>query len=221
MTTIQNTSSSAAGAVRAALDPAPSTPAASDTTLPDPDTALALSGDPAAELAALMVKNGNNARKIEQSARDMQEQIAEREDDAEVDAMRRKASDTLNAGWAEGAGMMAQGACELGAATAEADSALPGSKGAQARATGTGWNAGGEMTNAAGTVVAAGYRASAANDDADAEAHRASAGRARTAAEDLHDEKRGADDLISAALDFYRDYVSSKATERAATLHRS
>jgi hypothetical protein len=217
MTTIQQTNHVSTAQV--SLDDVSST-TTSTPSLPDPDTALALSGDPGAELAALMVKNGAQQREVSEKARDVQESVEEQEDAAEVGAMRQKASDIMNAGWAEGATMMVQGASGLVAAGVDASAPL-GDAGAGTRAGAAAVRAGGTMVASVGTVVGAGFHADAAGCDATASSHKASADRAHAAADDEKDAKKAGDDLIAAALDFYRDYVSSQSSERSATLHRS
>jgi hypothetical protein len=218
MTTVQGTSR-ACEAV-ASLDGSSSGAMTEMTSLPDPDTALAMSGDPGAELAALMVKNGTEQRQVAQTQRDTQENIEAQEDSAEVSAMRQKADDIRSAGWAEGATMMVQGASGMIAAGVEADAPM-GDAGAQTRAEGAGVRAAGTMVAALGTVDGAAYRADAAGCDASAASHKAAADRAHTAADDAKDAKKGGDDLIAAALDFYKDYVSNQSSERGAALHRA
>jgi hypothetical protein len=220
MTTIRQTSpgiAAVAATVVTGDDPIPPSPS---SVLPDPITTLALSGDPGAELAALMVTSGSQQRQAADAARQIQEKTEEQEDDAEVSAMRQKASDIQSAGWAEGLGMAFEGGMGVAGAAVSADAAL-GDAGASQRAAGAGLSAGGKVGNAVG-VIAGGYdKADEATMDANAASHRAAADQARTAADDLKDAHKSGDDLVSAALEFYREYTGAKASERGAALHRS
>lgn len=182
--------------------------------LPEPDAALAFSGDPAAELAALAVETGTAQRKEAQVCRDLQRQDEQREDQAQVAALRAKASDILDAGLVEGVGMMGEGALDFAAAPEVTSSGTPTPDGAKLRAAGT-------FTRGISTIGAGTYKAAEASCDADAAAHKAAADRARQAADDMHDARKDAEQYVSAAIDFYRDYTSAQASERAALLHRS
>jgi len=214
MTTIQQTTRTTALVAAAEVEDEGASSTSSSPILPNPNTALALSGDPGAELAALMVEAGTQQRQTAQAARETQERTAEQEDDAEVSAMRQKANDIESAGWAEGLGMAFEGGMGIAGAAV-------GGAGASQRPIGAGLNAGGKVGDAVG-LVAGGYaKADGATMDADAAAHKAAADRARAAGDDLKDARKSGDDLVSAALDFYREYTGAKSSERAAALHRS
>jgi len=211
MTTIQQTSRTTAPVATPEVEDEEPPATSSSSVLPDPNATLALSGDPGAELAALMVDAGSRQRETAQAARQTQEKVEEQEDDAEVDAMRQKANDIESAGWAEGLGMAFEGGMGVAGAAV----------GGGARPLGAGLNAGGKVGDAVG-LVAGGYaKADGATMDANAAAHKAAADRARTAGDDLKDARKSGDDLVSAALDFYREYTGAKASERGAALHRS
>lgn len=220
MTTIQQTSRTTAPVATAEVEDEQPLSTSSSSVLPDPNTTLALSGNPGAELAALMVKAGAAQRDTAQAARETQEKVEEQEDDAEVSAMRQKASDIQTAGWAEGLGMAFEGAMGVAGAAVTAGAAT-GDAGATRRADGAGIGAGGRVGSATGLIAAAYPKADEATMDANAAAHKAASDRARTAGDDLKDARKSGDDLVSAALDFYREYTGAKASERGAALHRS
>lgn len=220
MTTIQQTNSTTATVATGAVEDEGSLATSSSSILPDPITTLALSGDPGAELAALMVKSGEQQRETAQAARQTQEKVEEQEDDAEVSAMRQKANDIESAGWAEGLGMAVEGGMGVAGAAVDARAA-EGAAGATQRADGAALTAGGKVGNAVGVVAGAYPKADETTMDANAAAHKAAADRARAAGDDLKDARKAGDDLVSAALDFYREYTGAKASERGAALHRS
>ncbi|HEY8041391.1 MAG TPA: hypothetical protein VIF15_16410 [Polyangiaceae bacterium] len=197
------------GQVHAATIPlVPPTPASTSTTvpdagpppLPDPLDALALSGDPGAELAALAVESGQAQRRSARAARDACEAAEVHEQDAEIAAMRQKADDLRVEGLIEGAGMAAQG---VGAVGGDATKGV------------------GLMAGGAAKVVATGRGADAANDDADATLHKNAAAHAKDAADAMHDTWKEGADYVKAALDFYREYTSTQAQSRSAALHRA
>jgi hypothetical protein len=176
--------------------------------------ALAVSGDPGAELAALAVLTGNDQQKVAQQARDTEETAEVVQDQLQVNDMRRKADEIRNAGWVEGGGMLLEGGLDLGAAGEVLSDGKPNQDANQLHADAT-------FVKALTTVGAATEKASESECDAAAAAHKAAADQARSAADDLHDAKKAAGEYVTAALDFYREYVSSQATERSATLHRA
>jgi hypothetical protein len=180
-----------------------------ETILPDPVAALTMSGDPGAELAALAVQSGEAQQTVAQAGRDVEEKIEVSEDDQQVADMRQKANDIRSAGLWEGAGMMLEGAGAVGSAFAHTALVGDGLKGA------------GKVGNGVAMMAAAKPKAAEANDDADAAAAKSASDQAKGAAEDLHDAKKAGGDLVSAALDFYREYTSAQASAHTAALHRA
>jgi hypothetical protein len=180
------------------------------TALPDPVTALALSGDPGAELAALAVQSGEQQENVARTARDTEVELEVHEDNLQVDAMHKKAEDIRASGIWEGVGMIAEGASGVVPAVVPvsnrvADAVRLGGKGA----------------NGIAAIASTFGKAAEANDDATAAAARSASDRAKGAADDLSDARKSAGDLISAALDFYREYTSAQATANTAALHRA
>jgi hypothetical protein len=177
--------------------------------LPDPLSALLLSGDPGAELAALAVQSGERQETTAQTSRDIEQKIEVDEDGQQVAAMEKKADDIRSAGILEGAGMAAEGVASVVGGCLDS------------RQLGDAIGHGGKAADGAATLGAAFPKAEAARDDANAAAAKSAADQARGAAEDLHDAKKSASDFISAALDFYREYTSAQASAQSAALHRA
>jgi hypothetical protein len=211
MTTIDPTYRPAT-AVAAASSSA-TNPSSVASVLPDPDEALALSGDPVVALAQLAVKNGNDQRDVAEKAREADEQAEHTQDELEVQAMREKAGEIRSAGYIEGAGTMLEGGIGFCAADKILDNGTPSPEGNR-------WKAAAIFVHASVEIHSGESRADEAGCDANSAAHRAAADQAKSAADDMHDAKKDAADYISAALDFYREYTSAKASEAGATLHR-
>jgi hypothetical protein len=131
------------------------------------------------------------------------------EDNQQVADMRQKANDMRSAGVVEGAGMMVEGGASIGAAFAPT------------REIGMGIQGGGKLANGGATIGKTMFQATQSNDDANATAAKSASDQAKGAADDLHDAKRAGGDLISAALDFYREYTSAQASASSAALHRA
>jgi hypothetical protein len=187
----------------------PANAASAANILPDPVTALQMSGDPGAELAALAVKSGEQQETNAQAARDTEQHMEVSEDNQQVAAMEQKANDIRSAGLWEGAGMMAEGAGSIASAFTTSMKWGDGLKGA------------GKAGDGAAIMGAAQPKAAAANDDANAAAAKSASDQAKGAADDLHDAKKAGADFISTAIDFYREYTSAQASARSAALHRA
>jgi hypothetical protein len=204
MTTI-NATQGPGGAAAITNDSATSSVEVSGTILPDP---IVMSGDPGAELAALAVQSGEEQETVAQAGRDAEQQMEVSEDNQQVADMRQKADDMRSAGVVEGVGMMAEGGASVGAAFVPTK-------------IGMGLQGGGKLANGGATIGKTMFQASEANDDANAAAAKSASDQAKGAADDLHDAKKAGGDLISAALDFYREYTSAQASASSAALHRA
>src|SRR5579883_3306389 len=123
MTTIDPTQGS--GGVCAVATTALSQAGSATPLLPEPLQTLAASGDPGAELAALAVTSGETQERVSQQARDAQRGVEAAADRAQVDAMRRKAQDTLEEGWVDGIGTMAAGGLDFASAGFTSPSGTP------------------------------------------------------------------------------------------------
>jgi hypothetical protein len=214
MTTV-NAAQGLSGAVTETVDQTMSAVAANAAdVLPDPLTALAMSGDPGAELAALAVKSGEQQETNAQAARDTQEKIEVSEDNQQVAAMNQKADAIRAGGLTEGLGMVAEGGFDVASAGAMSSDGKVTVQSAAMKFDGT-------VLKAGSIINGAGFKAAEANDDASAAAAKSASDQAKGAADDLHDAKKAGGDFISAALDFYREYTSAQASASSAALHRA
>jgi hypothetical protein len=216
MTTVSATQGGFYGAIAGNInDTLSSTPAADASVLPDPVDALAISGDPGAELAALAVKSGEQQQAGTQAARDTEQKIEVSEDEQQVAAMQKKADDIRSSGLADGLGMVAEGGFTVAAAGVTA------SGGAGASAESAALKFDGTVLKAVSGIDSANSKAAEATDDANAAAAKSASDQAKSAADDAHDAKKSAGDFISAAIDFYREYTSAQASANSAALHRA
>jgi hypothetical protein len=195
MTTIEMKGSTGATTKHYA-DESPSSGAPPTTLLPDPVEGLVACGDPGAELAALAVRTGMAQRQAARALRDAEEAAAEREAAAQVQTMHDKASSIRTQAWFDGAMTLGEQA------------------------------AGGRST--VGCLLTAGqklgdglFAAEQQDDDALARGHEAAATHANNAAGNANDAFTDANDCIRAALQFYGEYVSTRAQTFGAALHRT
>jgi hypothetical protein len=203
------------GAVIETVDPTTSADAANAANiLPDPVTALQMSGDPGAELAALAVKSGEQQETNAQAARDAQKNMEVSEDNQQVAAMNQKADEVRAGGLTEGLGMIAEGGFGVAAARTMASDGKPTLESAVL-------SFDGKVLKAGSVIDAAGAKAAEANADAAAAAAKSASDQAKGAADDLHDAKKAGAEFVSTALDFYREYTSAQASARSAALHRA
>jgi hypothetical protein len=192
------------------------------SALPDPTPPIVPITDLGAELAALIVKSGQTARQQDEQERAADEKAEDKADNAQVAALRQKASDIESEGLVDGLSTMASGALQLGSAvnTAQSSVAPAGSQAAadlKIRAAGFAFQ--GTLVKGEGDIEGSTYKAAQANDDANATAHSADASRAKRAEDAESDDIKSDRDLISAAVDFYKEYTGTKAQEQAAVAH--
>jgi outer membrane murein-binding lipoprotein Lpp len=179
--------------------------------LPDPTlTSLLASGDPGAMVAALCVKSGQSEEDCEHKIEETQTQIQEHEQAAEIAQMHEKANDMRSAALA---GAIA--GCAGGLLTAGAGG-LP--DGAAGKAT---LLASGKVIETAQEYIKANAAAHGEDLDADITQHKDNAEAAGTAASHAYDGARDAKKLLDAAIDFFREYSSSKEQSQAAALYKS
>ena len=172
-------------------------PPPTDTSLDSSD-----SGDIGAEFAALAVKTSQTDRHTADQVHDEEESFQESQEEQQIDAMRKKAGDIFGE-------TVCEGIATIGSAAAS-------------------YNGGGSVTSICGTMTAAGgkvaggfYGQASANDDADAAQHKASADHAANAAGHMQDASKSASDSASSAIEFYREYESTRAASLSAALHRA
>jgi len=190
--------------------------------LPDPSPQLESSGDIGAEIASMAVQSGQAERQTDEQARAADEEQQAREQDSEVQAMRDEAGRIRESAAWTGVSGIVEGLGECGAGVAGLGE---GTTTDASRASGQHWSAVirgvGQAAGASAKVFAATSDADKASLDADAAMHKATADQAANAASDEHDAAANADETITAALSFYREYVSTQAQTWNAALHRS
>jgi hypothetical protein len=83
------------------------------------------------------------------------------------------------------------------------------------------WRGGGAAAGATRSVTDGLFNGAISDKDADVKMHEASATTFKQFADDAHDYEKDAKDLLSRALDFYKEYVDTKAQTAMAALHRA
>jgi hypothetical protein len=174
----------------------PQNAAPPETLLPDPARVLEESGDPGAQIAALAIQTGSSQRRVARDIRDTEEANEAREEAAQVKAIHDKATSMRTQASFDGVMVCAEQA----------------SGGDKETAT---WFKGIQ------TVGDGLFKADQTDHDADAVAHASAAEHYKLGARNADDCKKDAGDYIKAALDFYREYVSTQAQTQSAALHRA
>jgi hypothetical protein len=180
--------------------------------LPTPDSPVISPDDMGAQLAALLVKTGDQQRQADETSRVTDEKCEDAEDKSQVDALRQEAHDIRKGGLVDGLSQIGAGTLQIGGAFALSS----GSKALDAGFAGAAAGAKG-----GGTISAAAYKGDQTLDEASATTHSANAGHAKRAADDQSDQLKNDGDLVSAAIDFYKAYSDAQAEGRSAILHRS
>jgi hypothetical protein len=219
---VHNASTTHATAPLSSVGGATGNPAASSVTpatslLPEPSPALMLGADMGAEIAALAVKSGQTQRDIDTKATETQDSIADRAAAASVNTMHDEAS-TMRAGaWESGLLQIGAGAFSI-ASAGESIGAQPGTEAAGIAGGLKGISEG----LSGGSTLAGGLNKAAETDsEALATASKALSDAAQRSGAALRDGQKGASDFIQSAIDFYREYQSTKAEAQAAALHRA
>lgn len=191
--------------------------------------AMVSSGDPGAAIAALAIKAGRDQREVTRAQRDAEDKAEVAATDRQVASMHHKADMILAAGIAQGASEMASGAMTMGSAACQYRSdteKLSNTTSAQqasasdAKAAGL-YKGGSQLATATGSLVSAYFKSEEAKADADATEAEHEASRAKRATEDLHDDMGDAQKLVEKALDFYKEYKSTKDQTALAASRRS
>ena len=188
---------------------------------------LMTSGDPGAALAALVVAMGRTERKSDQAMKDRAESLQENEEHAQIDEMQKKATTALVSGVVSSAATAASGAMTAAASfnTIKADRIgadvkdMP--KDAPTKATlldqqtslqngATKFKEGADLTSATSKLTTGALDYVASGHDIAATAHSHAASHAKSAVEDARDDVQGASKLIDKALEFYKEYKSTK-----------
>jgi hypothetical protein len=210
--------------------PSTSSPTATSTStaaaleLLPPVEQLACSGDPGAMVAALAVQSSNTQREIARSQRDNALQAQAHAQAAEIQDMRSKANWQRVQGGVDGALQIGQGVFDVVSGINDAKAvAQTDDKAAAAHSkVNSAWDRGGATLVGATKSIADGFMNGAITDtDADAKVQDAAAQSFKQIADDAHDSERDAQATIDKAIDFYKEYVDTKAQAAMAAVHRA
>jgi hypothetical protein len=177
--------------------------------LPDPVTQLAMTGDPGAMVAALVVETAKDEKDVSRHVEQAESTIQENEERSQVAEMHQKANDMRTQA-------LVTGAIGAGAAGLSMASAGCNFQGTAQRA----FDAGSKFMSAGQGAVSGEF--GAANEDADANVamHEHNASDAGRAASQAYDNGRDAQKLLDSAIDFFREYSSSAEQAKLAAVHR-
>lgn len=184
---------------------------ATPSLLTDPVTRMLQSGDPAAEVAALLIQSYRQDRRDGRKLMQADEQRIEKEGAARAAAMRAKADATTAQAWATGIGEMAAGGMSAGGCAFAAPEAGE-------HDLGRAMSGGGQFLAGMSKPAAAAYGAKASELESEGAQHEASAS-AMTRAYDRHrDEVDEASDRMKKVLEFIGAAQDAQNASRRATL---
>jgi len=216
MAPIDTSTTTTTAAATIVTEPPSGTGETPPSLLPDPMAAVLSTGDVGAEIAALDVEDGQVQRSEARQEREADEARAEHEEAQEVSAIRAEASSMRAQGWVDAAITVVAYAATA-ASSPSSPSAASGQDGGHAAS-----DADGGLVAKAGRALADGYFTSAQKDDeANAKADEAATTDAKSAADDAHDAFSDANGLIAAALQFYQEYVTTRAQTMTVAAQRS
>jgi hypothetical protein len=169
----------------------------------------------AAQIAALALQQGQAQSDLDTKAEETQDSIADQADAAEVATMHQEAS-TMRAGaWESGILQISAGACSIASAGAGIGAtAGSGAMGASGVMKGLS-----EGLSGGGTIAGGLSKAATTDLEASATASKALADAAQRSGGVDSDAKKSAQQFVQAAVDFFREYESTKAQAQAAAVH--
>jgi hypothetical protein len=192
------------------------------TLLPEPS--LMLLGDAGAEIAAIAVQQGEAQQTIDTTAAEAEDTSADAAAAAQVATLHQEASTTRAGALESGVLQISAGACAIASAGVAADAKVPSTTpGAAAVSPNTTWSGvlkgASEGLMGGGTMADGLSRAAATDSQALATGQQAAATSAQQAAAAARDGQKSAESFVQAALDFYKEYETTKAQAQAAALH--
>jgi hypothetical protein len=223
------------------------------TLMPAVDKLL-FGGDMGAAFAALVLKSGDEQKKVAEEQRDQAMKAEENADNAEIQDMHDKADLQRIQGVVDGSLQVVQGAAQLGQGLSEAHMASEQAEAAAEKAnleqngatysadhqqaiqqsvnaldagaantkvTGAYWGASASAIGAGKSVSDGLFSGAITDKDADAKAREAAATTLKSIADDANDTKKSATDMMNKALEFYKEYVDTKAQTAMAATHRA
>ncbi len=188
---------------------------------------LMTSGDPGAALAALVVAMGRTERNSDQAMKNRAESLQENEEQAQLDEMEKNATTALASAVVSSAATAAGGAMTAAASVSSLradriDAKVKGvsdqdpSKTAlldqvsKLKTDATEFKGGADLTSATSKLTTGALDYVASEHDITATAHSHAASHAKSAVEDARNDVDGASKLIDKALEFYKEYKSTK-----------
>lgn len=187
---------------------------------------LLLSGDPGAGIAALGIQTAREQKHEAQVQRRDAESLEASQQNAQIEALRDKATLERVQGVVEGAMTIGAGALELGQGlndVAMKRHEAGGDKLSAARVEGEGaWCKGGkELTDGLKNVGNGLFKGAITDKETDATLHDQRATRAKHSVDDAMGNYEDAKKLLDKALDFYKEYTGAKNGAVSAAIHRA
>jgi hypothetical protein len=183
---------------------------------------LQCSGDPGAMLAALTMMTAKNERETASKQRDAAMSAQEKSEAAEIQDLHDKATLQRWQGAVDGALQIGEGVCDVGKGIDEAKQVTDTGADLKNDKVDAAWLGGGSTFCKAAQSISHGLFQGAITDkEADEKIHEASADSYKKMAEDAHDDEKDAKDLMSKALDFYKEYTDTKNQTAMAAIHRA
>jgi hypothetical protein len=179
------------------------------TILPEPSPYL-LGGDIGAEITALAVQAGQTERALDTSAEQTEDAVQDQAEQGEVSTLHQEASTMRATAWESGCLQIAGGAASIAGGVG----GMEGDKGFEGLMKGASEGLGGGATLAGGLGKAA-----ETDSEALAAAEKATSDAAEREGDAARSAQKDATAFITAAIDFYREYQSTKAQANAAAVH--
>jgi hypothetical protein len=187
---------------------------------------LLRSGDPGAELAALVAMSARNQKKMASELRKSEEVMMKKAEDAQVAALHRQAGLAIAGALMSGTTALASAGFQLGSGLAtvrakELDDAgsKAGSHEVETRAATL--KLGGQVMEAMGKLGEGAFQAAQKNAQADETSAQHAAGRAKRGVDDANELREDAKRLLEKAFDFYREWTQGQSGAAQAALRRA
>lgn len=201
--------------------------------LPEPALSRRPCGDPGAELAMLVLEAAKEDKKIGRTIREHEELAQRASEDAQLDAMERKADASFTAGMIGGFTTAASAFASFGAAAASCEASTVDAKNSNlarkggptvaetARSVDLHWDGVTKSIEATGKIGSALAQRDADRADREVTKQAQIAGRHQRAGEEAREAVRDAKELVDRVIGFYKEYVAAKADAERAALMRA
>jgi len=183
---------------------------------------LVANGDPGAMLAALTTQNAHDQAEVARKQREQADDAQTNAEAAEVQDLHDKASLQRTQGIVDGALQIVGGALEFGSGMEKASEVTDtGAAKASDERWETRLGAGATACKAGQSAVDGLFQGAITDKDADEKMHEASADTYKRIADDAQDDEKDAKDVMSKAIDFYKEYVEAKHQTTMAAIQRA